>query len=229
MSLLLSPLLSLLSESETQAKLSRSSSKTENVRKEVFFVSNRNDHRGITELHGIRPCSHYANFCLFCKKKTVNRKPFSGANDFFYLPWFSQLSPNFKNAVEEYSEAYNSLTGDKVLCSMTAIINRVILSRENDQLCSLLGRRSKGKGKGIRTRDHARGRREEGSFPFSLVGPTRSREPKFPRPLFLLTPATQATNYANKVAKTKNWWLQDFQTFCKRKTLQVVRHSANRA
>ena len=168
-------------------------------------------------------------FVCFAKNKTVNRKPFSSANDFFYLPWFSQLSPNFKNAVEEYSEAYNSLTGDKVLCSMTAIINRVILSRENDQLCSLLGRRSKGKGKGIRTRDHARGRREEGSFPFSLVGPTRSREPKFPRPLFLLTPATQATNYANKVAKTKNWWLQDFQTFCKRKTLQVVRHSANRA
>ena len=29
---------------------------------------------------------------------------------------------------------------------------------------SLRGRRSKGKGKGIRARDHARGRREEGNF-----------------------------------------------------------------
>ena len=47
-------------------------------------------------------------------------------------------------------------------------------------LFSLRGRRSKGKGKGIRAQDHAR--------------PTRSRAPKFPLalPLPLLTPATQA-------------------------------------
>ena len=47
---------------------------------------------------------------------------------------------------------------------------------------SLRGRRSKGKGKGIRARDHARGR-SDSCFP---------RAPKFPLPLPLLTPATQA-------------------------------------
>ena len=36
---------------------------------------------------------------------------------------------------------------------------------------SLRGRRSKGKVKRIRARDHARGRREEGNFPFSLARP----------------------------------------------------------
>ena len=41
---------------------------------------------------------------------------------------------------------------------------------------SLPGRRSKGKGKGIRARDHARGRREEGNA-FLYILP---RAPKFP-------------------------------------------------
>ena len=53
---------------------------------------------------------------------------------------------------------------------------------------SLRGRRSKGKGKGIRARDHARGRREEAVLSFL------PRAPKFPLPLPLpiLTPAMQA-------------------------------------
>ena len=50
---------------------------------------------------------------------------------------------------------------------------------------SLRGRRSKGKRKGVRARERARGRREE--------RPPRSRAPKFPLPLPFLTPATQAT------------------------------------
>ena len=56
---------------------------------------------------------------------------------------------------------------------------RVVISTIPNWL-SLRGRRSKGKGKGIRGRDHARGRRKEGNFPFSLARPTRSRELKFP-------------------------------------------------
>ena len=47
------------------------------------------------------------------------------------------------------------------------------------------GRRSKGKRKGVRTREKARGRREE--------RPPRSRAPKFPLPLPFLTSTTQAT------------------------------------
>ena len=55
----------------------------------------------------------------------------------------------------------------------------------NWEKLSLRGRRSKGKGKWIRARDHARGRREEGmSFHYFL------RAPKFPLPL--LSPTTQA-------------------------------------
>ena len=49
---------------------------------------------------------------------------------------------------------------------------------EKDRLSavSLRGRRSKEKGKGIRARDRARGRREEGGGElFSLARPTRSR------------------------------------------------------
>ena len=48
----------------------------------------------------------------------------------------------------------------------------------------------KGRGRELRARDRARGRREEGSFPFSLA---RSHAPKFPLPPPLLTPATQAS------------------------------------
>ena len=53
-----------------------------------------------------------------------------------------------------------------------------------------------GKGRGRELgRETAReegGRNGTRSFPFSLARPTRSRAPKFPLPLPLLTPATQA-------------------------------------
>ena len=40
---------------------------------------------------------------------------------------------------------------------------KLVGARERERgKCSLRGRRSKGKGKGIRARDHVRGRREEG-------------------------------------------------------------------
>ena len=43
---------------------------------------------------------------------------------------------------------------------------KLVGARERERgKCSLRGRRSKGKGKGIRARDHARGRREEGNEP----------------------------------------------------------------
>ena len=59
---------------------------------------------------------------------------------------------------------------------------------------SLRGRRSKGKGKGIKARDHARGRREEREVPF--LSPSRA---KFPLLLLLLTSATQASVLINRV------------------------------
>ena len=55
-------------------------------------------------------------------------------------------------------------------------------------------RKGRGRELGRSTTREGGGRREEGSFPFSLVRSTRSRAPKFPLPL--LTPATQATLYS---------------------------------
>ena len=56
------------------------------------------------------------------------------------------------------------------------------INRKNvrEGLISLRGRRSKGKGKGITARDHARGRREEGNPPSFLARPSRSLARKTP-------------------------------------------------
>ena len=47
----------------------------------------------------IRACSHYAKFCLFCKK-ICQRETIFSANDFFRPRKFCQASPNFKETVE---------------------------------------------------------------------------------------------------------------------------------
>ena len=36
----------------------------------------------------LRPCSHYANFFLFCKKSGCQQEAISSKNDFFHLPNF---------------------------------------------------------------------------------------------------------------------------------------------
>ena len=51
----------------------------------------------------IKPCSQYAKFCLFCKK-ICQKEVISSVNDFFHLPKFSKVPPNFKR---EVLEAYN--------------------------------------------------------------------------------------------------------------------------
>ena len=72
----------------------------------------------------------------------------------------------------------NTLYSPRKICHITVLSHSCLLSATATFFCpySLRGRRSKGKAKGIRARDHARGR------------PTRSCAPKFPLPL--LTPAT---------------------------------------
>ena len=47
----------------------------------------------------IRACSHYAKFCLFCKK-ICQRETILSANVFFRPRKFCQASPNFKETVE---------------------------------------------------------------------------------------------------------------------------------
>ena len=62
-------------------------------------------------------------------KKQVNMKPFLSPTK------FPQLLPNFKRCCREYLEAYNFLSvGDKILCSLTAILCWVILLCKHNQL-----------------------------------------------------------------------------------------------
>ena len=71
----------------------------------------------------IRPYSHYANFCLFCKKKKLSTgSHFLVHTIFFNYQNFLNRHQTSKNAVEEYSQVYSYMSGDKVLCSMTAIL-----------------------------------------------------------------------------------------------------------
>ena len=63
----------------------------------------------------LRPCSHCAYFCLFCKK-ICQQEAISSARDFFHLPKFSQLTPpNLKDVGLKF------FSSNKILCSLTAI------------------------------------------------------------------------------------------------------------
>ena len=73
---------------------------------------------------------------------------------------------------------------------------------------SLRGRHSKGKGKEI---EGARPRaRDEGKLSFSLA---RTRASKFPHPLPLLMPATQATYFEYRSPHVRNSGFQNLETF----------------
>ena len=61
-----------------------------------------------------------------------------------------------------------------------SIVSTFLNIRASYWSTSLRGRRSKGKGKGIRTRDHARGRREEDSLPPSSRAPRLLSRLKLP-------------------------------------------------
>lgn len=58
----------------------------------VYFDINHRNH--------VSPCSHYAKFCLLCKK-ICRQETISSENNFFHLPKFSQVSSNFKDAFEK--------------------------------------------------------------------------------------------------------------------------------
>ena len=66
----------------------------------------------------------------------------------------------------------------------------------------------KGRVRELRARDRARERR--GTFPFSLA---RSRAPKFPLLLPLLTPATQATYFEYRSPHVRNSGFRNLETF----------------
>ena len=63
----------------------------------------------------LRPCSHDAKFCLFCKK-ICEREAISSVNDFLHPPKFLQEQRNFKDSVDYKIvalEAVKILSGEK--------------------------------------------------------------------------------------------------------------------
>ena len=58
----------------------------------------------------------------------------SSANDFVHRPKFSQLSPKFKDAIEKIWRPTIFLSGDKLCCSLKAILRQVILFHVHDQV-----------------------------------------------------------------------------------------------
>lgn len=115
----------------------------------------------------IRPCSHNANFCLFCKKELSTGSHFLVRTIFFNYQKFSKPSPNVKK------------------CRRVVFAGLQFFVRRQSPLF-------------------------HDDYPWdghaSFIGSSY---------------LANMTNYANKVAKAKNWWLQDFQTFC-RQTLQLL-------
>lgn len=80
----------------------------------------------------LRPCLHQAKFCLFCQK-ICQQEAISSANDFVHRPKFSQLSPKFEDAIEKIWRP-TILSGDKLCCSLKAILRQVILFRVHDRV-----------------------------------------------------------------------------------------------
>ena len=71
-------------------------------------------------------------FCLFCKN-FCQQEAISSANDVFIFQ-ITQLSPNFKDAFKNIWRPTIFCQATKlILCSLTAILRRVILFREHDQ------------------------------------------------------------------------------------------------
>ena len=85
----------------------------------------------------LRPCLHYAELCCFTKK-VCQPEAICHANNFFHQPKFSQVSPNFKDAVEMIWGAYNVLSGDKLLvpCRLSFVGSYHFL--KHDQLLKYL-------------------------------------------------------------------------------------------
>ena len=76
-------------------------------------------------LKRIRPSSHYAKFCLVCKKKSVSAKPFLVQTIFCTTKIFA--SPTKLQRFGQLAlEAVKIVSGEKILCSLTSIRHWVI-------------------------------------------------------------------------------------------------------
>ena len=76
-------------------------------------------------------CSHYAKLCLFCKKKkkkSVNTKPFLMRTSFSPTKIFA-IETKLQRCSGLTLGAANFLPGEKILCSLTSILHRVIIFR----------------------------------------------------------------------------------------------------
>ena len=78
----------------------------------------------------VRPFSHKAKFCLFCKQ-IYQQEVISSAKDFFTTKIFSTVT-KVQRCRWENLEAHNVLSGDNLLFSLTAILCQVILFCRHD-------------------------------------------------------------------------------------------------
>ena len=78
----------------------------------------------------VRPFSHKAKFCLFCKQ-ICQQEVISSAKDFFTTKIFSTVT-KVQRCHWENLEAHNVLSGDNLLFFLTAILCQVILFCRHD-------------------------------------------------------------------------------------------------
>ena len=71
-------------------------------------------------------------------KNSVNRNLFLVQTTFFTFQNYSWAVIKLQRCRQEYLEAYNLLSGDKILCSLPATLRWVILFREHDHETWLL-------------------------------------------------------------------------------------------
>ena len=81
---------------------------------------------------GAAPQWCYSRLCQ------LNRNLFLVQTTFFTFQNYSWAVIKLQRCRQEYLEAYNLLSGDKILCSLPATLRRVILFREHDHETFLL-------------------------------------------------------------------------------------------
>ena len=80
-------------------------------------------------LRSVWPCSHYTKLYLFCKN-ICQHEAISSANDFFHPQKFFTIATKLQRCRHGLAlEATNFLSSEKILCSLTSILHRVIIFR----------------------------------------------------------------------------------------------------
>ena len=102
--------------------------KTKNMETDIYLCLMEFDNKEVDSysyvIDGeIRPCRHYSKLRLFAKI-SVNRKPFLKRTILSPAKIVSTVN-KLQRCRREHLEACNFMSGNKILCSFTAILHRV--------------------------------------------------------------------------------------------------------